>query len=94
MLRECAYSRTVRNINGTPDETFPQPSNPESSGFEVNQHVKTAIAALHSHLIKIRGVGRFADGSVGILLGRDSDADIALVALQHIGLRAAACERN
>ncbi len=69
-----------------------QPPKSDSPSFEVDHQIQIAIAALHGYLIRIRGAGRFADGSAGILLARDSDAEIALAALRHVGIRAMASE--
>ncbi len=67
-----------------------QPPKPDSPSFEVDHQIQTAIAALRGYLIRIRAAGRFGDGTACILLARDSDAEIAVAALEHIGIHAAA----
>ena len=69
-----------------------QPPTPNPPSYEVDHQIQTAIAALHGYLIRIRGAGRFADGSAAILLARESDADIARAALRHVGIRATTSE--
>ena len=67
-----------------------QPPKPDSSNFEVDQQIHMAVSALHDYLIRIRGAGRFADGSTGILLAREMDAPIAVAALKRVGIQVAA----
>jgi hypothetical protein len=63
-----------------------QPSRPDSSTFEVDHQVQAAITALRGYLIRIRGAGRFDDGTVGILPTHESDIEIAVAALKQIGI--------
>lgn len=69
-----------------------QPPKFDSPSFEIDHQIQIAVAALQGYLIRIRGAGRFADGAAAILLARDSDADIAVAALRHVGICATASE--
>ena len=66
------------------------PPKSDSPTFEVDHQIQHAIAALHGYLIRIRGAGRFADGTAAIILAREGDADIAVAALRHVGIHATA----
>ncbi len=63
---------------------------PDAKTFEVDHQIQTALVALHRSLIRIRGAGRFGNGAAGIILERDADAEIAVAALKHAGIRASA----
>ena len=52
-----------------------RPPKSDSPTFEVDHQIQNAIAALHGYLIRIRGAGRFADGTAAIILAREGDAD-------------------
>jgi len=64
------------------------PPRPDARTFEVDHQIQTALVALHHSLIRIHGAGRFGDDSAAIVLERDTDADLALAALNRAGIRA------
>jgi hypothetical protein len=66
-----------------------QAPTPDSPTVEVDRQLHTAIVALRGYLIRVRAAGRFADGTAGILLEREGDAEIAVAALEHVGIHAA-----
>jgi hypothetical protein len=65
------------------------PPNPDAPSFEIDHQILIALVALHSSLVRIRGAGRFGAHSASILLERDGDADMALAALNSVGIHAA-----
>jgi len=65
-----------------------QPPRADAPSFEVDFEIQKALVALHDYSIRIRGAGRFGDGSAAIVLQRESDAPRALSALKDAGIRA------
>jgi hypothetical protein len=64
------------------------PPKPDSPTFEVDHQIAMALAALHESFIRIRGAGRFGDQTATIVLQRDGDAEVALAALNSVGIHA------
>jgi hypothetical protein len=62
------------------------PPKRDSPSLEIDHQIVIALAALHNHLIRIRGAGRFGELSATILLQCDGDADLALAALKSVGI--------
>ena len=65
-----------------------QPPRPGASSFEVDFEIQKALIALRGYSIKIRGAGRFGDGTAAIVLQRETDTGRALAALKDAGVRA------
>ena len=65
------------------------PPKPDSPSFEIDHQIVVALAALHGSSVRIRGAGRFGKECATVLLQRETDAQIALKALQRAGIRAA-----
>ena len=70
------------------------PPRRDARTFEIDHQIQRAVAALYGALIRIRGAGRFGDGGAAIVLARDGDAEIALAALRHAGIRASLCGQD
>ena len=70
------------------------PPKPDAPSFEIDHQIAVALAALHDAFVKIRGAGRFGDKTATIVLQRDGDADMALAALNSVGIRATAAADN
>jgi hypothetical protein len=68
------------------------PSKPDSPTFEVDHQIAVALATLNESFIRIRGAGRFGDQTATIVLQRD--ADVALAALNSVGIHAATAADN
>jgi hypothetical protein len=58
--------------------------------LETDRELHRAFVILHNALVRTRGGGRFADSSAAIILARETDAAVALAALEQAGIRALA----
>jgi len=69
-----------------------QSSKDASREFQVDQELQRAFTTLHAAFIKVRGGGRFMDGSGYIVLAREADGPAALAALAKGGINALTSE--
>jgi hypothetical protein len=65
-----------------------QPQDDARTELGTDRELRRAFNVLHNALIRTRGGGRFAGSSAAIILAREIDAPVALVALKRAGIRA------
>jgi hypothetical protein len=63
-----------------------EPPKLDSPTFEIDHQIALALATLYHALVKIRGAGRFGGHAASIVLERETDTDVAVAALDKVGI--------